>query len=166
MITDGMIDIRLNEMLLAFEKSPDHNFSRFAARRELEREAGWRPADWRAEIPVGTIRCGDGLTEAMANRTVVDRLEIAMQLQVGMRSLEAFIWRETSEGRPFWSVVWNRLRDLSVALRASAEPPKPDPVAVAMKAYDKAVREGCNPRMGSVEAAIRAGIAADREARV
>jgi hypothetical protein len=133
MITDEMIEDRLDEMLLAFEKSPDHNFSRFAARRELEREAA-RPA------------AAPELTDERV-------AELARESSI-VHSSTPF-----ATGEDFKAVV----RHIAAALRASAEPPKPDPVKIGLDTLPVDLLADWGD---DIRGAIRAGIAADREARV
>lgn len=173
MITDGMIDIRLNEMLLAFEKSPDHNFSRFAARRELERETA-RPEDVEeiVEIISDVFQRDRGEEESIFSRTaraIIARYgappatapELTEDRVAELARESSIVHSSTpfANGEDFKAVV----RHIAAALRASAEPPKPDPVKIGLDTLPVDLLADWGD---DIRGAIRAGIAADREARV
>jgi hypothetical protein len=110
-------------ILALYPAPPDYaaEIERLTARvRELEALT--------VEPPVGTIRLGDGLTEAQKAMSVRSKLNDADRISQAVDCLvRSFMWEDTLEGPLVWERITTRLSDVANALRASATP-KPEAV--------------------------------------
>ena len=71
-------------------------------------------------------------------------------------------YRDEPRGGNYKTGLWSCLMGKVMKLPATVVM---DPVQVGVEAYDKAIRDGSNPRTNAVQKAIQAALAADRVAR-
>lgn len=83
-----------------------------------------------ADLPVGTIRCGDGLTAAQeAMSAEAKNIQARYATDAAVR-LDGIAFQNTAEGTEFWERIRQRILSMAGAFRASAAP-KPKTVEQA-----------------------------------
>lgn len=75
-----------------------------------------------SEPPVGTIRLGEGLTEAQEGWSAERKTQVAATMDNLREIVEGFSWDQTTQGFDFWRNVHISATGMTESLRASAAP--------------------------------------------